>query len=98
MAKSSERARHAPGKAVQQFLNCLLGGQEKVRVGPAAGAGPESLPGGVCVPWLGSFSCWVMISFGVRFLNFLWSCHGGGVKLFFWWRWVDVDADGARYR
>ena len=30
MAQSSSRARHAPGKAVQQFLNCLLGGKEKV--------------------------------------------------------------------
>lgn len=33
MAKSSSRARHAPGKAVQQFLNCLLGGTERVSGG-----------------------------------------------------------------
>lgn len=33
MDKSSARARHAPGKAVQQFLNCLLGGTEEVRYG-----------------------------------------------------------------
>lgn len=32
MAKSSSRARHAPGKAVQQFLNCLMGGTGRVRV------------------------------------------------------------------